>query len=169
MKCGSAIDAYAEDFKDLVLDKGMSREQAFEELGFGPEDACCRDSFTSPCTVFFDMQNSEAVEGLIEPKNLQVPKQVKMPKYAPQFGTCLSNVALTSGPRYKGLEQVKEKTESLFDEEDEILGLEEVEQNLIPTIPGVPVINVSLNPNKYVSVGADKYTMILSGRTYMAN
>lgn len=140
--CGASIDGYAQDYEELVL-KGMSRDQVLSELGFPKTEDCCRNSFFSPTTVFFNMQNDDVVSGITRVGK----KKKKSIEKSPASET---------------------KEESLFDEPDEFVSLEEFETSKLPTIPGVPVINESPTPNRVIQVGIKRKTLELTGRTYKA-
>lgn len=162
-KCGGVIDGLAMDYEDLVLSKGYSREEAFEELGIPAKDYCCRESLINPTTVFFNMEIDVVVTGKA---NLENAHKTEPDDYVSKFGTCLNGVMGTKA-KYPVFEDQTIKVERLFDEEEEVILLEEATQ-LIPTVPGIPTINPSSTNTTKVHVGAGKNTVKLNGRTYIA-
>ena len=190
--CNSQIACFSAQYEQY-LSTGLSIEESLN--GMGIKNYCCRIAFMNPTIITFDMENRSLIEGLITidaatgPDSrttgssqtvfgapmgtgvvLPQPTIGRNPALPITLGTMVQPViganvvAPQSVPRLALLPLQSDQAVPIPKLED----AQAADTFVEPTVPGIPVINVSTAPVMTIPVGASKQVTVLNGRTYLA-
>lgn len=86
--CGEPLSCYAQEYENLILNVGMSIEEALNTLQL--MNPCTRSEMMNPTTKFFNIQNTEVVEGKKLPSEVNLVKPQGVNTIKPLFPSCVS-------------------------------------------------------------------------------
>ena len=146
---GTPIGKYAKKFLELC-GAGMKQEDALNELR--KRSLCCRHALMSPVCIYHNMECSESVAGIVDPKSAQ-PDLVKLVREDVGPGSQFQGLSGTAIPI-----SVKQ-TDRVTSEEHP---LDE------PRQVGVSIIKDRSAPTYYKNIGDNTWVRVPNGRLYIA-
>lgn len=172
--CGGQIACFSYHYEQMI-DNGSKPEDAFRELKL--DDRCCRIEMLNPTIVFFNMENRGVIEGYISPQAVDEFDSNKGSTSIPIFGACGTKVHQLTEPAVTNYDNTKISHPIIRDimsiSNKEIVSSEPLEERSTeftnPVLVGFPAINSNnIKQMEKNYVGANKYSQILNGRTYLA-
>jgi DNA-directed RNA polymerase subunit N (RpoN/RPB10) len=123
--CGEPLSCYAKEYENLILNVGMSIEEALNSLFL--MNPCTRSEMMNPTIKFFNLQNIEVVEGKKLPSEVNLVKKQEINTIKPLFPSC---VPLTKNG---AVVETMDRNIELFDSDEELNSSEEEDiPNKIP-------------------------------------
>lgn len=184
--CGEQIACFVKEYEQLKS-TGLTTEEALNSLGI--INWCSRVAFMNPTYVTFNMENRDAIDGIVPVSEVEFADTNKPTKNM-FFSSCLeksytgfqtttlpqpTKVGGSSLARKTGIAGSVKSSQSIVAPLATEFGggveldIKETDDFKEPEMTGVPTINSDPTfPEQLINVGADKQTVVLNGRTYLA-